>query len=105
MAISAFTLFVLATLVRIVFRVFLEFLRRSGRSEVRILIVGTDRFAKRVATSLVHGEVLPCRVMGFVRLPDQEIAVDGPVFEADRSNPPTVTPSLITSSSRSHPIA
>jgi Undecaprenyl-phosphate glucose phosphotransferase len=83
-AISAFTLFVLATMVRIVFRVFLEFLRRSGRSEIRILIVGTDRFAKRVASSLVHGEVLPCRVMGFVRLPDQEIAVDGAVFEADQ---------------------
>lgn len=83
-AISAFTLFVLATVVRIVFRVLLEFLRRSGRNEVRILIVGTDRFASRVASSLVHGEVLPCRVMGFVRLPDQEIAVDGPVFEADQ---------------------
>jgi Undecaprenyl-phosphate glucose phosphotransferase len=83
-AISAFTLLVLATVVRVVFRVFLEFLRKSGRSEVRILIVGTDHFAKRVATSLVHGEVLPCRVMGFVRLPDQEITVDGPVFEADQ---------------------
>jgi exopolysaccharide biosynthesis polyprenyl glycosylphosphotransferase len=32
----------------------------------------------------LHGEVLPCRVMGFVRLPDQEVAVDGPVYELDQ---------------------
>jgi len=83
-AISAFLLFVLATITRIVFRVLLEFLRRTGRSEVRILIVGTDHFARRVASSLAHGEVLPCKVAGFVRLPDQPVAVDGPVFEADQ---------------------
>ena len=82
--VSAFTLFVLATIARILFRVFLEFLRRTGRNEARILIVGTDGFAQRVATSLVHGEVLPCKIVGFVRLPAQEIAVDGPVFEADQ---------------------
>jgi Undecaprenyl-phosphate glucose phosphotransferase len=82
--ISAFALFILATVVRVVFRVFLEFLRKSGRNEVKILIVGTDAYARRVATSLVHGEVLPCKVVGFVRLPDQEVAVEGPVFEADQ---------------------
>lgn len=81
---SAFTLFILATLSRIAFRVFLEFLRKDGRNEVKILIVGTDRFARRVGTSLIHGEVLPCRVVGFVRLPDQEVAVDGPVYELDQ---------------------
>jgi Undecaprenyl-phosphate glucose phosphotransferase len=36
-----------------------------------------------VATTLLNGEVLPCRVVGFVRLPDQEIAVEGPVYEID----------------------
>ena len=80
-AISAFALFVLATITRIAFRVVLEVMRRSGRNEVKILIVGTDRFAQRVAMTILNGEVLPCRVVGFVRLPDQEIAVDGPVFE------------------------
>jgi Undecaprenyl-phosphate glucose phosphotransferase len=44
-------------------------------------MVGTDRFARRVATSLSTGEVLPCRVVGFVHLPDQEIAVEGAVYE------------------------
>jgi Undecaprenyl-phosphate glucose phosphotransferase len=81
---SAVALFVLATIARIVFRVFLEFMRKSGRNEVKILMVGTDRFARRVATSLLHGEVLPCKVVGFVRLPDQEIAVEGPVYEVDQ---------------------
>ena len=57
--ISAVALFALATIARIIFRVVLEFLRKSGRNEVRILMVGTDRFARRVATSLLHGEVLP----------------------------------------------
>jgi Undecaprenyl-phosphate glucose phosphotransferase len=80
-AISAVTLFVLATAARIVSRVLLELMRKNGRNEVKILIVGTDRFARRVATSLLHGEVLPCKVVGFVRLPDQEIAVEGPVYE------------------------
>jgi Undecaprenyl-phosphate glucose phosphotransferase len=82
--ISALALFVLATVARIAFRVFLEFLRKSGRNEVRILMVGTDRFALRIARSLQDGEVFPCKVVGFVRLPDQDIAVEGPVYEADQ---------------------
>jgi Undecaprenyl-phosphate glucose phosphotransferase len=76
-------LFVLATAARVASRVVLEYLRKSGRNEVRILMVGTDRFARRVATSLLHGEVLPCKVVGFVRLPDQEVTVEGPVYEMD----------------------
>jgi Undecaprenyl-phosphate glucose phosphotransferase len=82
--ISAAALFVLATLLRIGFRVSLELLRKDGRNEVKILVVGTDRFARRVAASLLHGEVLPCRVVGFIRLPDQEVAVEGPVYELDQ---------------------
>ncbi len=82
--ISAMALFVLATVARVASRVVLEYLRKSGRNEVRILMVGTDRFARRVATSLLHGEVLPCRVVGFVRLPDQEVTVEGPVYEMDQ---------------------
>src|SRR5579864_2143430 len=82
-AISAVSLFFLATMARIFFRVALEFLRKSGRSEVRILMVGTDRFARQIATTLQHGEVLPCKVVGFVRLPDQQLAVEGPIYESD----------------------
>jgi Undecaprenyl-phosphate glucose phosphotransferase len=83
-AISAVALFFLATITRVAFRVVLELMRKDGRNEVKILVVGTDRFARRVGTSLLHGEVLPCRIMGFVRLPDQEIAVEGPVYELDQ---------------------
>jgi len=83
-AISAVALFFLATAARIVFRVSLELLRKDARNEVKILVVGTDRFARRVATSLLNGEVLPCRVVGYVRLPGQEIAVEGPVYELDQ---------------------
>jgi Undecaprenyl-phosphate glucose phosphotransferase len=82
--ISAVVLFALASLARVLFRVFLEYLRKDGRNEVKILMVGTDRFARRVSTSLLHGEVLPCRVVGFVRLPDQEVEVNGPVYELDQ---------------------
>jgi Undecaprenyl-phosphate glucose phosphotransferase len=81
---SAVALFVLATGARIVSRVLLELLRKNGRNEVKILMVGTDRFARRVATSLLHGEVLPCKVVGFVHLPNQEIAVEGPIYELDQ---------------------
>ena len=80
---SAVALFFLATAARILSRVLLELLRKNGRNEVKILMVGTDRFARRVATTLLHGEVLPCKVVGFVRLRDQEVAVEGPVYELD----------------------
>src|SRR6202789_402692 len=83
-AVSAVAVFVLATLARVVFRVSMELLRKDGRNEVKILVVGTDRFARRVGTSLLQGEVLPCRIVGFVRMPGQEIAVDGPVYELDQ---------------------
>jgi len=83
-AISAIALFVLATIARVAFRVSFELIRKDGRNEVKILVVGTDRFARRVGTSLLNGEVLPCRIVGFVRLPDQEVAVDGPVYEMDQ---------------------
>src|ERR1700733_2488878 len=82
--ISAAVLFVLATAARIISRVSLEFLRKRGRNEVRILMVGTDRFARRVAASLLHGEVLPCKGGGFVRLPNQEVTVEGPIYELDQ---------------------
>jgi Undecaprenyl-phosphate glucose phosphotransferase len=83
-ATSAVALFLMATGVRIAFRVFPQFFRKDGRNEAKILVVGTDCFARRVGTSLSDGEVLPCRVVGFVHLPGQEIAVDGPVYELEQ---------------------
>lgn len=82
--ISSVALFVLATITRVVFRVYWQLLRKDCRHEVKILVVGTDRFARRVGNSLLHGEVLPCRVVGHVRLPGQDVAVEGPIYEVDQ---------------------
>ena len=95
---SALALFVYATITRVLFRVFLEFLRKRDRKAVKILMVGTDRFARRVTTSLEHGEVFPCRVVGFVRLEDQEVAVEGPVYELNEiPSSPMGIPSTMSS--------
>ena len=84
-ALSALALFILATLLRILFRVLLE-RARTDRHEVRIVVVGTDGYAKRVASGLTNGQVLPCRIVGYVRLPGQTIEVQGPpVFELDHA--------------------
>jgi Undecaprenyl-phosphate glucose phosphotransferase len=83
-AISAVGLFLLASIVRVAFRVFLGLLGKDVRNAIKILIIGTDRFARRVGTSLLNGEVLPCKIVGFVRLPGQEVTVDGPVYELDQ---------------------
>jgi len=83
-AMSAVVLFVLATTLRILFRVFLEWARVCGKSEVKILMVGTGGYARQVATALTHGQVLPGKISGYVRLPGHPIEVDGaPVYELD----------------------
>jgi putative colanic acid biosynthesis UDP-glucose lipid carrier transferase len=82
--ISALAFFILATGLRVLFRVILGLLQKNGKNEVRILMVGTDRFARRVADSLLNEEALPCRIVGFVRLPDQGIEVEGPIYEVDQ---------------------
>jgi Undecaprenyl-phosphate glucose phosphotransferase len=83
-ALSAATMFVLATMLRVLFRVFLERARVSGRSEVKILMVGTGSYARVVAKALTNGQVLPGRISGYVRLPGQSVEVDGaPVFELE----------------------
>jgi Undecaprenyl-phosphate glucose phosphotransferase len=74
-ALSAVTLFVMATATRVAFMVALNSRRRCGRGGVRILVVGTDEFARKSVCSLLQGQVMPCRIVGYVRLPGQEIAV------------------------------
>jgi Undecaprenyl-phosphate glucose phosphotransferase len=87
-ALSAVVLFFLATALRVLFRVFLGLARFSGRSEVKILMVGTGSYARQVASALTNGQVLPGRISGYVRLPGHSIEVEGaPVFELE--NVPT----------------
>jgi Undecaprenyl-phosphate glucose phosphotransferase len=55
---------------------------RSRRQwALRVLIVGTDRYARRAVGGLRNPH-FPCRVVGYVRLPGQSIEVaDAPVYE------------------------
>jgi Undecaprenyl-phosphate glucose phosphotransferase len=80
--VSAVFLFFLATLMRLVFRVFLTWRINGHGHYAKILIIGTDDFAHRVARSLRGGQVVPCKIVGFVRLPGQTILVNGcPIYE------------------------
>lgn len=44
---------------------------------INVLIVGADEFALRVSDDLLSGQLMPCRVAGYVRLPGQHTVVDG----------------------------
>jgi Undecaprenyl-phosphate glucose phosphotransferase len=81
---SAVFLFFLTTAMRILFRVFLS-RRNNGTGQcARILVVGTDEFAHRTARSLREGQVVPCEIVGFVRLPGQPVLVNScPIYNMD----------------------
>ena len=55
----------------------------SGAQSIRILIVGADDFAQATAKSLAERGLKTIEVSGFVRLPGQEVTVDGLVYEMD----------------------
>jgi Undecaprenyl-phosphate glucose phosphotransferase len=82
-ALSAVILFLLATTLRILFRVTLDWARVSGRTEVKLLIVGTGAYAGQVASALTDDQVLPGRVAGYVHLPNHPVEVAGPIFELE----------------------
>jgi Undecaprenyl-phosphate glucose phosphotransferase len=76
-------LFLLTGFIRLMSRVVLNRRTQNGNG-VRILIIGADRHADRVARLLLAGQVMPCRLVGFVRLPDQEAGVTSShVFELE----------------------
>jgi Undecaprenyl-phosphate glucose phosphotransferase len=55
--------------------------RTRRRRALRVLIVGTDRYARRAVRGLRNPH-FPCHVAGYVRLPGQAIEVaDAPVYE------------------------
>jgi Undecaprenyl-phosphate glucose phosphotransferase len=72
---SACILFILAFLARICFRIVLELNRRRGKNYVRALIVGTDRHAAQVGQLLENERLMPCSLVGYVRLPGLPIEV------------------------------
>ncbi len=79
---SAVILFGLTTVMRIFFRVFLTWRNNGNGHSAKILVVGTDEVAHRIARSLRGGQVVPCTIVGFVRLADQRVLVNGcPIYE------------------------
>jgi Undecaprenyl-phosphate glucose phosphotransferase len=81
---SAIFLFCLATATRVLFRVVLSWRNHGNGHCAKILIVGTDEFAHRTAMLLRGGQVVPCKIVGFVRLGGQPVLVNGcPIHELD----------------------
>ena len=76
-------LFALTLIVHAMFRVLCR--SRAHLAEpTRLLIVGADRFALKVAKSLQSLSFAPCQVTGFVRLPGQRVRIKGyRIFELD----------------------
>ncbi len=72
---SAFLLLLLAVAMRAAFRHVVRH-RIELRKPIRILVVGADRFARRAAIRLARGPLASCEVLGYVRLPNQEVAVE-----------------------------
>lgn len=58
-----------------------KFLSKSGG--IRVLLIGADEFAERVAQCLAAREFKGVEIVGFVQLPGQEAGVSGPVYSMD----------------------
>jgi Undecaprenyl-phosphate glucose phosphotransferase len=79
---TGMSLFVLTLLVQMVFRWFWVSGSIQNHRGPKILIVGADEFAKRVAEMLLTDRLTPCKIKGHVRLPAQSCAVrNHPVYE------------------------
>jgi Undecaprenyl-phosphate glucose phosphotransferase len=82
LVLSCILLFFLTVASQILFRVILESLRRRGKYCIRVLIIGADDFARGMAGRLMHGQLTPCQIAGYVALPNQIVSVsDSPVYE------------------------
>lgn len=80
LALSGMILLFVTLIMRAVFR-FLVHNHSGLRNPSRVLVVGTDQFARRATHRLIRGPLSFCRVMGYVNLPGQAIAVDdAPIY-------------------------
>jgi putative colanic acid biosynthesis UDP-glucose lipid carrier transferase len=78
--ISGVALLVLVSTSRIGFRISLH--KLSIRRPARVLVVGTDHFARRAAKRIRHIPFGKCVILGYVRLPGAPIVVMGsPTYE------------------------
>jgi len=84
---SAALLFVYTIAVQ---RMFRTLLRKGPRRALKVLIVGTDVYARRAVRRLRNPH-FPCRVVGYIHLPGQSVQVtDAPVYELDDSEQPNL---------------
>ena len=72
-ATTAVMLFILAALLRAVFRGIVTHQSRIGRP-TRVLIVGADDFPRSAAERLVKSPIAACEIVGYVRLRGQAVA-------------------------------
>jgi hypothetical protein len=69
---------------QVLLRLVLESLRRDGKYCLRALIIGADEFAVETADRILHGQITPCQIAGYVALPGQEIAAHtAPVYHLE----------------------
>jgi len=81
--VSAVALLVLTICTRVALRRLLHMTRRVRRS-VRVLVVGTDHHAHRIASRLARVPFVGSEVVAYLRIGDQKVSVhDAPVYEFD----------------------
>jgi Undecaprenyl-phosphate glucose phosphotransferase len=69
--------FALLLLVHYGFRTLMNAWRQEERRFIRVLIIGCDECAETTAECITREKALPCKIIGFVRLPGQKIVVGG----------------------------
>jgi Undecaprenyl-phosphate glucose phosphotransferase len=83
--ISVLVLLLLAIFMRAFFRIYVRIRVREGKP-VRLLVIGADSFARHAALRMQRMPLGSFRVVGYVRLPDQEVAIsDEPVHELEQA--------------------
>jgi Undecaprenyl-phosphate glucose phosphotransferase len=78
---SAIALYLLVVFARVILKSVWEY--HKSRQAIRIVVVGTDEFARRATESLSRESLIPCSIVGYIRLSGQETAVNGPITELD----------------------
>jgi Undecaprenyl-phosphate glucose phosphotransferase len=80
LALSGMILLFVTLAMRALFR-FLVHNHSGLRNPRRVFIIGADQFARRATHRLIRGPLSFCRVMGYISLPGQAIAVDdAPIY-------------------------
>lgn len=84
-SVGAGTLLLATLVVHTAFRIHWTGNDNVRRRGIRLLIIGADAWAVSATRKLLAGQVMPCTIVGYVALPDQEsAAMDAPVHEFSR---------------------